>query len=59
VATVTLIVTVLFDLCTNVWDWPRSVVLIGFGAAATATVLSGFDYVIRFVRTPQPVAETP
>ena len=59
VATVTLIVTVLFVLCANVWDWPRSVVLIGFGAAATATVLSGFDYVIRFVRTPQPVAETP
>jgi len=59
VATVTLIVTVLFVLCANVWDWPRSIVLVAFGAAATATVLSGFDYVVRFVRTPQPAPETP
>ncbi len=42
VATVTLIVTVLFVLCANVWDWPRRVLLIAFGAAATATVLSGW-----------------
>jgi cardiolipin synthase len=57
VATVTLIVTVLFVLCANVWDWPRPVLLIAFGAAATATVLSGFDYVVRVVRTPHPVPE--
>lgn len=57
VATVTLIVTVLFVLCANVWQWPRSVLLIAFGAAATATVLSGFDYVVRVVRTPHPVGE--
>lgn len=57
VATVTLIVTVLFVLCANVWEWPRSILLIGFGAAATATVLSGFDYVVRIVRTPPPAAE--
>lgn len=59
VATVTLIVTVLFVLCANVWDWPRSILLIGFGAAATATVLSGFDYVVRVVRTPHPAPEAP
>ena len=58
VATVTLIVTVLFVLCANVWDWPRPILLIAFGAAATATVLSGFDYVVRVVRTPHPVPET-
>lgn len=57
VATVTLIVTVLFVLCANVWTWPRPVLLIAFGAAATATVLSGFDYVVRVVRTPHPVPE--
>lgn len=57
VATVTLIVTVLFVLCANVWDWPRPILLIAFGAAATATVLSGFDYVVRVVRTPHPVPE--
>ena len=58
VATVTLIVTVLFVLCANVWSWPRSVLLIAFGAAATATVLSGFDYVLRVVRSPQPAPES-
>lgn len=52
VATVTLIVTVLIVLCANVWPWPRSVVLIGFGAAATVTILSGFDYVLRVARAP-------
>lgn len=57
VATVTLIVSVLFVLCANVWEWPRPILLIGFGAAATATVLSGFDYVIRVVRAPQPVTD--
>jgi len=59
VATVTLIVTVLFVLYANVWDLPRSVVLIAFGAAATGTVLSGFDYVIRVARAPEPASETP
>jgi cardiolipin synthase len=58
VATVTLIVTVLFVLCANVWSWPRPVLLIAFGAAATATILSGFDYVIQLVRSPQPATES-
>ncbi len=58
VATVTLIVTVLFVLCANVWSWPGSVLWVAFGAAATATILSGFDYVIRVVRTPQPAPES-
>ena len=58
VATVTLIVSVLFVLCANVWEWPRPILLIGFGAAATATVLSGLDYVVRVVRAPQPVTDT-
>jgi cardiolipin synthase len=58
VATVTLIVTVLFVLCANVWSWPRPVLLIGFGAAATATILSGFDYVLRVARSPQPATES-
>ena len=57
VATVTLIVTVLFVLCANIWNWPRPVLLIAFGAAATMTVISGFDYVYRDARNPeQPVA---
>lgn len=57
VTTVTLIVTVLFVLCANIWAWPRPVVLIGFGAAATMTVFSGFDYVYRVANNPeQPVA---
>ena len=45
VTTVTLITTVLFVLCANLWSWPRPVVLIAFGAAATTAILSGFDYV--------------
>ena len=53
VTTVTLIVTLVFVLCANVWTWPHEIVLIAFGAAATGTVLSGFDYVVRVVRTPQ------
>jgi hypothetical protein len=57
VATVTQIVTVLIVLCANVWRWPREAVLIAFGAAATATVLSGFDYVVHVVRTPPASSE--
>ncbi|HEX9149250.1 MAG TPA: CDP-alcohol phosphatidyltransferase family protein [Thermoanaerobaculia bacterium] len=52
VTTVTLIVTLVFVLCANVWTWPHEIVLIAFGAAATGTVLSGFDYVVGVVRTP-------
>lgn len=52
VTTVTLIVTVLFVLCANLWSWPRPVVLIAFGAAATATLLSGFDYIYRVASSP-------
>jgi cardiolipin synthase len=57
VTTVTMIVTVLFVLCANVWNWPRPVLLVAFGAAATATILSGFDYVVRVVRAPLPTSE--
>jgi cardiolipin synthase len=56
VTTVTLIVTVLFVLCANIWDWPRPVVEIAFGAAATTTVLSGFDYILRVARGSVPAA---
>ena len=45
VTTVTLIVTVLFVLCANLWGWPMFIVRIAFGAAATTTFLSGFHYV--------------
>ena len=55
VTTVTSIVTVLFVLCANVWNWPPEVLWIAYGATATGTVLSGFDYVVRVVRTPQAV----
>ena len=55
VTTVTLILTVLIVLCAHLWDWPRPIVLLAFGAAATMTVLSGFDYVFRVVRE-QPLA---
>ena len=44
VTTVTLIVTVLFVLCANLWSWPMAIVQIGFGAAAATTLLSGFHY---------------
>jgi cardiolipin synthase len=47
VTTVTLIVTVLFVLCANLWNWPRPIVLIAFGAAAAVTLVSGFDYIYR------------
>ncbi|HKF43930.1 MAG TPA: CDP-alcohol phosphatidyltransferase family protein [Thermoanaerobaculia bacterium] len=45
VTTVTLILTILFVLCANLWSWPMAIVQIAFGAAATTTVLSGFHYV--------------
>jgi cardiolipin synthase len=54
VTTVTLIVTVLFVLCANLWDWPRPLLLIAFGAAATTTILSGFDYVYQVARGSAP-----
>lgn len=50
VTTVTLIVNVLFVLCANLWSWPREVVLIGFGAAATMVVLSGLHYLYLVAR---------
>ncbi|MFN2634351.1 MAG: CDP-alcohol phosphatidyltransferase family protein [Thermoanaerobaculia bacterium] len=50
VTTVTLIITVLFVLCANLWNWPQAVVLIAFGAAATVTILSGFDYIYQVAR---------
>jgi phosphatidylglycerophosphate synthase len=56
VTTVTLIATVLIVLCANLWDWPRSVVLIAFGGAATTTFISGFDYVYRVAKTAEPEA---
>ncbi len=57
VATVTMIVTVLIVLCANVWTWPREFVLVAFGGAATATLLSGFDYMLRVARGPHAPAE--
>jgi len=56
VTTVTLIITVLFVLCANIWDWPRAILLVAFGAAATVTVVSGFDYVFRVARNPEEPA---
>jgi cardiolipin synthase (CMP-forming) len=53
VTTVTQIVTVLFVLCANIWDWPRAVLLVAFGATASMTVYSGFDYVHRVARNPE------
>ncbi len=50
VTTVTLIITVLFVLCANLWNWPNAVVLIAFGAAATVAILSGFDYIYQVAR---------
>ena len=59
VTTVTQIVTVLFVLCANLWPWPREALLIAFGATATVTVISGFDYVHRVARNPnEPVTAT-
>jgi cardiolipin synthase len=59
VTTVTLIVTVLFVLCANLWSWPRPVVLIAFGAAATVTILSGFDYVYGVASLPPEPPDPP
>jgi cardiolipin synthase len=53
VTTVTQIVTVLFVLCANIWDWPHEALLVAFGAAASVTVFSGFDYVYRVARNPE------
>lgn len=60
VTTVTQIVTILFVLCANIWEWPRPLLLVAFGAAATVTIYSGFDYVFRVARgTDAPVASFP
>ncbi|MEO8190843.1 MAG: CDP-alcohol phosphatidyltransferase family protein [Acidobacteriota bacterium] len=60
VTTVTLIITVLFVLCANLWNWPNAVVLIAFGAAATVAILSGFDYIYQVARhSAGPVAGDP
>jgi len=56
VTTVTQILTVLFVLCANLWDWPDPFVWIAFGATATMTVLSGFDYVYNVARHPEEPA---
>jgi phosphatidylglycerophosphate synthase len=52
VTTVTLILTILIVVCANLWSWPRAFVLIAYGAAATVTLLSGFDYIYRVASTP-------
>ena len=52
VTTVTLIITILFVLCENLWDWPRAIAWIAFGAAGTVTILSGFDYVYQVASAP-------
>ena len=57
VTTVTLIVTVLVVLCANLWDWPREIVRIAFGGAATMTLVSGFDYILQVTRAPAPEKE--
>ena len=56
VTTVVQIVTVLFVLCANVWDWPRELLLVAFGATATVTVVSGFDYALQVARSSAPGA---
>lgn len=53
VTTVTQIVTVLIVLCANLWHVPRELLLIAFGATASVTVFSGFDYVHRVARNPE------
>jgi cardiolipin synthase len=50
VTTVTQILTILIVLCANVWAVPRQLVLVAFGATATATFISGFDYLFRVAR---------
>jgi cardiolipin synthase (CMP-forming) len=59
VTTVTQILTVLFVLCANVWNWPRPIMLIAFGATATTTVISGFGYVFRVARESAPAPASP
>jgi len=59
VTTVTQIVTVLIVLCANTWSWPRPLVLTAFGAAATTTILSRFDYVYRVASTSAEDAVAP
>lgn len=56
VTTVTQILTVLFVLCANLWSWPDAYVWIAFGATASMTVLSGFDYVYNVARHPEEPA---
>ena len=59
VTTVMQIVTVLFVLCANIWPWPREILLIAYGATASVTVISGFDYLHRVARNPEePVTAT-
>lgn len=53
VTTVTQIATVLIVLCANLWDLPREALLVAFGATASVTVFSGFDYVHRVARNPE------
>ena len=53
VTTVTQIATVLIVLCANLWSLPRELLLIAFGATASVTVFSGFDYVHRVARNPE------
>jgi len=59
VTTVTQIVTVLFVLCANVWNWPMPILWIAFGATATTTVISGFGYVYSVARESAPAATSP
>ena len=56
VTTVTLILTVLFVLCANLWNWPRPVVLVAFGAEATSALVSGFDYIHRVAKSAESEA---
>ena len=59
VTTVMQIVTVLFVLCANIWPWPQEILLIAYGATASVTVISGFDYLHRVARNPEePVTAT-
>ena len=56
VTTVTLIITILFVLCANLWNWPRPIPLIAFGAAGTVAILSGFDYIYRVASGSRDIA---
>ena len=59
VTTVVQIVTVLFVLCANLWSWPRELLLVAFGATASVTVISGFDYLHRVARNPEEPVTVP